>query len=120
MLPGPMHVWGGDGQQMGRVHVGLGVRGHSGVILRGGRDGTGRDGTVRVTCVSSGGVTAEEGVEHGQLHALLVAAAPGDHRALAVGRVQVMAVARERQAARAQGEAMEVTSATKKHFSLSN
>lgn len=47
---------------------------------------------------SAGSVAAQEGVEHGQLHALLVPAAPGHHGALAVGRVQVVAVTRVRQA----------------------
>lgn len=47
---------------------------------------------------SAGCVAAQEGVEHGQLHALLVPPTPGHHRALAVGRVEVVAVARVRQA----------------------
>lgn len=47
---------------------------------------------------SAGGVAAQEGVEHGQLHPLLVAATPGHDRALAVGCVEVVAVARVRQA----------------------
>lgn len=48
--------------------------------------------------VSACGVAAQEGVEHGQLHALLVPPTPRHHRALAVGRVEVVAVARVRQA----------------------
>lgn len=48
---------------------------------------------------SAGRVAAQEGVEHGQLHTLLVPSAPGHHRPLAVGRVEVVAVARVRQAA---------------------
>lgn len=47
-------------------------------------------------------VAAQEGVEHGQLHALLVPSTPRHHRALAVGRVEVVAVARVRQAERRQ------------------
>lgn len=47
---------------------------------------------------SAGGVAAQEGVEHGQLHPLLVPATPRHDRALAVGRVEVVAVARVRQA----------------------
>lgn len=47
---------------------------------------------------SACGVAAEEGVKHGQLHALLVPPTPRHHRALAVGRVEVVAVARVRQA----------------------
>ncbi|TNN62686.1 hypothetical protein EYF80_027127 [Liparis tanakae] len=39
-------------------------------------------------------VAAQEGVEHGQLHALLVPPTPRHHRALAVGRVEVVAVTR--------------------------
>lgn len=47
---------------------------------------------------SAGGVAAQEGVEHGQLHPLLVPPTPRHDRALAVGRVEVVAVARVRQA----------------------
>lgn len=47
---------------------------------------------------SACGVAAQEGVKHGQLHALLVPPTPRHHRALAVGRVEVVAVARVRQA----------------------
>lgn len=47
---------------------------------------------------SAGGVAAQEGVEHGQLHPLLVPTTPRHDRALAVGRVEVVAVARVRQA----------------------
>lgn len=45
-------------------------------------------------------VAAEEGVEHGQLQALLVLAAPGDDIPITVGREQVMAVAGKRKAAK--------------------
>lgn len=55
--------------------------------------------------LSACGVAAQEGVEHGQLHALLVPPAPRHHRALAVGRVEVVAVARVRQAGVGWGEA---------------
>lgn len=48
--------------------------------------------------MSAGGVAAQEGVEHWQLHALLVPSTPRHHRALAVCCVEVVAVARVRQA----------------------
>lgn len=50
--------------------------------------------------LSPGRVAAEEGVEHGQLQALLVLAAPGDHIPITVSCEQVMAVTRKRKAAK--------------------
>lgn len=47
-------------------------------------------------------VAAEEGVEHGQLQALLVLAAPGDDIPITVSREQVMTVAGKRKAAKQQ------------------
>lgn len=47
---------------------------------------------------SSCSIAAQEGVEHGQLHALLIPSTPRHHRALAVGRVEVVAITRVRQA----------------------
>lgn len=47
---------------------------------------------------SACGVAAQEGVKHGQLHALLIPPTPRHHRALTVGGVEVVAVARVRQA----------------------
>lgn len=48
--------------------------------------------TGRRDAGSACSVAAEEGVKHGQLHALLVSTAPRDHRALAVRRVEMMAI----------------------------
>lgn len=47
---------------------------------------------------SASSIAAEEGVEHGQLQALLVLAAPGDHIPIAVSCEQVVAVAGKRKA----------------------
>lgn len=41
---------------------------------------------------SPGSVAAEEGIEHGLLHALLVLPTPGDHRPVTVCCVQVVAI----------------------------
>lgn len=47
---------------------------------------------------TSGSIAAQEGVEHGQLHALLVPPTPRHHCTLAVGCVEVMAITRISQA----------------------
>lgn len=75
------------------------------VQTRGGRGGGGgevlllRSGQEQTSHKhSSCSIAAQEGVEHGQLHALLVPSTPRHHRALAVGRVEVVAITRVRQA----------------------
>lgn len=68
----------------------------------------GRSATPQVRCSGEGtarpsprGVAAQEGVEHGLLHALLVLPTPGDHRPVAVRGVQVVAIAGKREAVKA-------------------
>lgn len=65
---------------------------------------------------SACGVAAQKGVKHGQLHALLVPPAPRHHRALAVGRVEVVAVARVRQADRRQRLVRKSSGTEKQHL----
>ncbi len=60
----------------------------------------GSAGSLSASVWSACSVAAEERVKHGQLQALLVSAAPCNHRALAVSRVEVMTVTRERQTER--------------------